>query len=154
MASGFTLYGVPQFQARLAAIATVGDVVLMGAIGEEVALSARMLAPYKTGELSGDIHVSAVAPKMVQISTGVPYAPAQEFGAKQHVIPKLRKKKLLVFFWEKRGQMFVGPSVNHPGNPAHPFLRPAVFGYALALRMRAEVVALWNGGASFQRYKP
>lgn len=76
------------------------------------------------------------------------HALPQEFGAGPHVIagnPHLR------FFWEAAGRMFVPAEefyhqpglvsiVNHPGNPASPFLRPAynqVMGRIMAIA-RAE----------------
>ncbi|MBA3240088.1 MAG: hypothetical protein H0T60_02585 [Acidobacteria bacterium] len=61
------------------------------------------------------------------------HAASQEYGARPHVI---RGDPHLRFFWEKHWRMFV-PSeeyynmpgmvteVEHPGNPARPFLRPA-----------------------------
>lgn len=59
------------------------------------------------------------------------HAMPQEFGAGPHPI-----EGNLRFFWEEQGRMFVPASefygvpgmttiVNHPGNPAHPYLRPA-----------------------------
>lgn len=50
------------------------------------------------------------------------HALAQELGAAPHQI-----SGWVNFFWEKEGRDWEpGPNrINHPGNPAHPFLRPA-----------------------------
>jgi hypothetical protein len=61
------------------------------------------------------------------------HALAQEFGAGPHVIAG---SPGLSFYWEEAGRMFVPAEiyyntpgkvtiVNHPGNPAQPYLRPA-----------------------------
>jgi len=65
---------------------------------------------------------------------------SQETGARRHTIvgdPDLR------FFWVRKGRMFIPAReldgaegdeitvVDHPGNPAHPFLRPA---YEIVMR--------------------
>lgn len=61
------------------------------------------------------------------------HALAQEKGAGPHIIAG---DPDLSFFWEAKGRRFVPASefyhtpglvtiVNHPGNPAHPYLRPA-----------------------------
>jgi hypothetical protein len=50
------------------------------------------------------------------------HAIAQEQGAPPHEIPGD-----VSFFWEKMGRMW-NPgknTIHHPGNPAHPYLRPA-----------------------------
>lgn len=52
----------------------------------------------------------------------------QEFGTGPHPIPG---SPFLRFYWESAGRMWIPglmgdqDIVNHPGNPEHPFLRPA-----------------------------
>jgi len=93
----------------------------------------RGLAPKDTGELA-----ASIGWVMLSATSGTWYASArhalpQEFGGAPHVIqgnPGLR------FFWEEAGRMWIPASefygipglvdvVNHPGNPAQPYLRPA-----------------------------
>lgn len=72
------------------------------------------------------------------------HALAQELSASPHVIAG---NPDLAFYWEEAGRMFVPAShyygqpdlvtiVNHPGNPAQPYLRPAyeiVMGQIMAI---------------------
>lgn len=53
----------------------------------------------------------------------VPYAEYREKGSPAHVI-RPRGEYNLVFYWERMGFTFAGPSVNHPGNPAMPWFGP------------------------------
>lgn len=48
------------------------------------------------------------------------HALAQELGAGPHPITGD-----LSFYWEREQTWFRGDRVNHPGNPPHPYLRPA-----------------------------
>ena len=41
-----------------------------------------------------------------------------EEGTRPHVI-EARNAPVLAFFWEKKGEWFFGPKVNHPGNKAY-----------------------------------
>lgn len=72
------------------------------------------------------------------------HALAQEFGAVPHVIAG---DPNLSFYWEAAGRMFVPAEVfyhepglvtivNHPGNPAQPYLRPAY------TEVMAEIMAI------------
>jgi hypothetical protein len=137
---------MPQLRARLAALGQVGSTSTMLALGANFARSAQDIAPSETGALRRSISVRMAVPRAVDIGAGGPsvgYAPAQEFGAKRHVIPG---RPMLRFYWKKRGRMFRGPMVNHPGNRAQPFFRPVMATFNLALGIRGEVVALWNYG--------
>lgn len=46
-------------------------------------------------------------------------------GAGPHPIV-VRNAKNLRFYWAKRGKVFVGPAVNHPGSPPNDFRRRAL----------------------------
>ena len=145
----FYLQGGTALRHRLDAIRRVGSVGVMRDIGEDVVTSARQLVPRKTGALSASIRVGAVQPRSVEVLAGggkVQYAAAQEFGARPHVI-RARRKRNLVFWWEKAGLLFRGPAVLHPGNPARPYFRPAVEGTGIVYRLKTEVINLWNAAA-------
>ena len=145
----FYLQGGTALRHRLDAIRRVGSVGVMRDIGEDVVMSARQLVPRKTGALSASIRVGAVQPRSVEVLAGggkVQYAAAQEFGARRHFI-RARKKRNLIFWWEREGVLFRGPVVNHPGNPARPYFRPAVEGAGIVYRLKTEVINLWNAAA-------
>jgi len=72
----------------------------------------------------------------VEISVSLKKAPeagAYEYGSGVHATqgtpgtyPIVAKNAPnLVFWWEKRNKWFVGPSVNHPGVEASPYLKPS-----------------------------
>lgn len=102
------------------------------AIQQGAAIS-RSMAPVKTGTLAGSI-----APVQLSRTTGVWgtdifYAMYQEKGAGPHEIPSR-----VSFYWERMGRQWMWPEtyliktgfpgadpINHPGNPAQPFLEPA-----------------------------
>jgi len=58
------------------------------------------------------------------VGTPLEYAPHEEFGTRPHVILPKNKKYLSFMIGGKR---IFTKKVNHPGTPAHPFLRPAFF---------------------------
>jgi hypothetical protein len=114
--------------------ATVDDMLKEGA-----ALS-RALAPRgKKPTRRGDIPIAdSIFIRKISRTAGVwgsasKHALPQETGSKRHDIPG---NPGLRFWWERKGRMFEPAKgkitvVDHPGNPAHPFLRPAyerVFG--------------------------
>ncbi len=93
----------------------------------------RDMAPRETGELA-----ASIAWVMLSATSGAWYATArhalpQEFGGAPHVI---RGNPTLHFYWEEAGRMWIPAAefygqpgladlVNHPGNAAQPYLRPA-----------------------------
>lgn len=110
-----------------AATKTVEDLISQGA-----AMS-RALAPVDTGALSGSIESHMISSRSGQWGPHVKYAMPQEFGAGPHGLPGN-----VSFFWENQGRMWKpGPNeINHPGNPPHPYLRPAyeaVMGNAISV---------------------
>lgn len=58
------------------------------------------------------------------ISTA-PHSAAVHEGTRPHVIKAKRAPKL-VFFWARKGRIFRGDEVHHPGTPPIPFLRKAL----------------------------
>lgn len=69
-----------------------------------------------------------IASAYVELSD-VPYARAVEKGSGLHdpnrnatIDIDAREAPTLVFWWEKRDTLFVGPHVNHPGVKARPYL--------------------------------
>lgn len=116
-----------------------------GTIAETVKEGARLskgFAPERDGGLKRSIE-----PVVISRTSGVwrataPHALPQEFGARPH---EISGSPGLSFFWEKEGRMFTPApggkvtTVNHPGNPAHPYLRPAykvVMGRVMSIAKR------------------
>lgn len=69
-----------------------------------------------------DSITSSVQGNQARWGSSARHALAQEFGARPHPITAE-----VEFFWEKHWRMWKpGPGeIDHPGNPAHPYLRPA-----------------------------
>lgn len=107
-----------QFRAALseAATATVKDAI------DDGAAASRALAPMDTGRLAGSIESEMTGATSGHWFSDVAYALHQEFGTKRH-----RQTGWVNFFWEKAGRDWVPGEneINHPGNPPHPYLRPA-----------------------------
>src|SRR4029450_12796751 len=80
--------------------------------------------PYSTGKLKSSIKWDLqTAGYHVRGRSGseLPYAIYVHQGTDPHVI-RARNGGNLKFFWRKRGVLFTGPKVNHPGQPDQPFL--------------------------------
>lgn len=99
------------------------DERLMRPWADAVRDDAQRGAPRKSGDLADDIRVEKVNDFHRQIGSDLKYAAAQELGAQPHTI-RVRSKKVLAN--QAEGKIF-GKVVNHPGNPAHPYLRPALY---------------------------
>lgn len=85
---------------------------------------AKRLAPRRSGELRRSIRMKRrVTARYVRATVGsnLHYAAPQHDGSERHTIAA-RRVPLLKFYWEREGRWFVGPRVNHPGNPATEFL--------------------------------
>lgn len=87
---------------------------------QDIATDARGLVRVNTGRLKASI-VSEVDGLTGRVSTDVPYWVHVEYGTAPHVIRPRTKRAL---YWP--GARHPVASVNHPGTPAHPFLRPAL----------------------------
>ena len=77
--------------------------------------------PVDTGDLSRSTSVTYTQSRnrvVWDVVVDVPYAKAQAFGARPHVI---RGNPTLRFYWGKVGKVVYFPKVNHPGNPANPW---------------------------------
>ena len=117
----------------------------MAALADAFADAAQNLAPVDTGDLKRSIRRVYALPKHSGVGTDVPYAPAQEYGARPHTIAA-RQAPMLRFYWKKKGRMFVGRRVNHPGNRPQPFFRPVAETFNMVLPLRVELVSRWNRG--------
>jgi hypothetical protein len=75
-------------------------------------------------KLRENIHIVMFSSTSGAIRIDAVNALSQETGAVPHSIDAVNADNL-VFFWEKAGRMFVGPHVDHPGNPAQPYMEVA-----------------------------
>jgi HK97 gp10 family phage protein len=89
---------------------------------EDIKMKMRELAPVDTGYLRDNIAVIKTPQQWTIGPVNVPYARAQEYGSKPHVIIA-SPGKVLVF--QAGGQTRFAKSVKHPGNKPHPYIRPA-----------------------------
>lgn len=94
----------------------------MDRTADDVKERMRQLAPVDTGHLRDSIAVVKMGDRYHIGPVNVPYAAAQEYGAKPHVIVA-SPGKLLAF--PINGKMVYTKQVNHPGNKPHPYVRPA-----------------------------
>lgn len=108
-------------------------------ITELIADECRATAPEETGELRGSIHTT-FAPGNGYIHVGTDHWAPVEYGSMDHIIrPRARfvtsdgvtgtyrGRGVLAFFWEKEGRWVYFRKVHHPGTPAQPFMRTALF---------------------------
>lgn len=70
------------------------------------------------------IVVRQIAPLRWAVIATAPQSAPQEFGSIAHVITP-KTKDYLHFYWQGMGTWARFKSVNHPGNPPHPFMLPA-----------------------------
>lgn len=59
--------------------------------------------------------------QLLRVEADTDYAATLELGSRPHWIV-VRQAENLVFYWEKRGVLFVGPAVYHPGQPRGKFI--------------------------------
>ena len=93
---------------------------VMTNLGQDIAADARAHARVNTERLKASI-TAEVEGLTLRVSTDVPYWRYVECGTAPHEIRPNGKKAL---FWPGADHPFA--RVNHPGTPAHPFLRPAL----------------------------
>lgn len=84
---------------------------------------AERFAPRDTGALAGSVEVVVVSSHEALVGSDLDYAASVEMGSRPHVI---RVKNAKVLRNPRTGQVF-GTKVNHPGTPAQPWLRPALY---------------------------
>lgn len=106
-------------------------------ITDEIERDAIRLAPVDTGRLKSTIHAdkTRLGAGTCLVWCGglgldgqwVDYWEWQEYGAAPHVIRPREPNGLLVFYWPVLGRVVGFKKVNHPGNDAQPFMRPALY---------------------------
>ncbi len=166
MASTVTsIDGLAQLERRLAAIAGAGDGAFWTAIGAEFVDAAQGLVPVSDegshgdppGTLRDSIRVAAASRAGVTIVAGgreYPAAKAVEYGTGYHRI-RTRRARMLKFFWDPQGPPYSsrGPDVysflstNKEPQRAQPFFFPVLSTLNIAAKLKADVVARWNGAA-------
>lgn len=93
------------------------------ALGAAISADAKQGCPKDTGALASSIEFE-VNGRTLRVGSNLSYAAAVEFGSRGHMIygrPRLR------FFWDRLDGWATFRHVNHPGTPAQPYLRPALF---------------------------
>ena len=99
---------------------------LIDGVGEGVATAvyrdARRLCPRDTGALKRSIKLFN-AGRTWYVSVGTDYWADVEYGTRPHII---RSHGAYPLRNRATGQVF-GPVVHHPGTPAQPFMRPAIY---------------------------
>jgi len=108
-------------------------------ISEGAALS-KGFAPKRTGALSASIKEQMLSAKSGRWFTPLKYAHPQEFGGDPHL-----QTGWVTFLWEEQGRMWEPGEnmINHPGNAAQPFMRPAYS--IISRRMMAIAKSLYPG---------
>lgn len=109
----------PGWQAELTAIVHQ-DALLP--VGHAVTDDMRRGCPVDTGELLATIRFSDDSPTAVSVHVGSDHWADVEYGTNPHTIyPRTRK----ALWWP--GAKHPVSKVNHPGTPAQPFIRPALY---------------------------
>lgn len=148
--------GIPQLQRRLTAASHAGGGILKAWQIATVSY-AKVYAPKRSGHLKMTIHPGYLGDLRATVEVSAPYAAAQEFGSKPHVILPV-KAKVLAWGGPRRltGTLRSGAKptnfarrVNHPGNPATHFLER---GAAQAVKEMHQhwtgtVTTAWNDAA-------
>jgi HK97 gp10 family phage protein len=87
---------------------------------KDVEAQAKAKAPIDTGALQGSILGKMTGAYSGEVAPHVDYAIYVEFGTRAHIITPKNAKAL---YWP--GAAHPVKSVNHPGTPAQPYMRPA-----------------------------
>lgn len=101
--------------------AIVHDRVLLP-VGGAITDDMRRGCPVDTGALLASIRFSNDSMTLVSVHVGTDHWADVEYGTNPHTIVPRTKKAL---FWP--GARHPVRKVNHPGTPAQPFIRPAVY---------------------------
>lgn len=94
---------------------------LLRPLAESVMRDAKRLCPIDTGHLEDSITYEVLSWDHAVVGTDVDYAASVEFGSAPHTI-RAKNAKVLT-----DGKHVFGKTVRHPGTPAQPFLRPALY---------------------------
>lgn len=90
--------------------------------------ASRQAIPVRTGALRrenlGRVTVREARAVWGEMRWNRRYASFIDQGTRPHPIDA-RRAPALFFYWERIGTFFVGPHVDHPGNPAFKFTEPA-----------------------------
>lgn len=90
---------------------------------EEIADDARRRCPVDTGELEESIGTRYPGPRHGQVTVGTDHWHPTEYGSPPHTI-RVRNAKVLA---NRETGEFFGRTVQHPGTPEQPFMRPAAY---------------------------
>lgn len=96
-------------------------------VTEAVKVDAVLGCPVDSGELRRSIRDEYPEPNVGRVYVGTDHWAPTEYGSRPHVIRARKPGGVLRFFWEREDRWFFGPKVNHPGTPAQPFMRPAIW---------------------------
>lgn len=96
------------------------------AITEDIADDARRACPVDDGDLRDSI-ITLYTPGVGYVHVGTDHWAPVEYGADPHEIKPRSPGGALAFFWLKAGRYAVLKGVQHPGNPAQSFMRPALY---------------------------
>lgn len=92
-----------------------------------VAADARRGCPVDTGELLDSVCEVHHAPMVGRVYVGTDHWHPTEYGSLPHDIRARTPGGVLHFFWEREGREMFLRSVRHPGTPAQPFMRAAIY---------------------------
>lgn len=90
---------------------------------QAIAADARRLAPVDSGDLRDSITFEVTSETSGRVGSPLSYAADVELGTRPHVI-RAQSKKVLA---DREQGEFFGKEVHHPGTPAQPYLRPALY---------------------------
>jgi len=93
---------------------------------EDIADDARRACPVDSEDLLNSIE-TAFQPGVGYINVGTDHWAPTEYGSDEHEIHPRAPGGRLAFFWLKVGRDVVFQRVQHPGTPAQPFMRPALY---------------------------
>lgn len=91
-------------------------------LGREIQSDAERMAPVRSGRLRAGMYHEVNRGELRVGVRNVPYWSTVEFGSSPHIITPVTKKAL---HWP--GARHPVNKVMHPGTPAQPFLRPALY---------------------------
>lgn len=119
-----------------AATATITDALNEGVAVAQVEAPHGHRADTRTAKISASFYTRILGRTSGVFGNSARHALYQEKGTGAHPIPGN-----VSFFWEKKWRMWEpgDNEIQHPGNPAHPFLRPAykrVMGRIVAIAKR------------------
>lgn len=94
----------------------------LGIVLDEMADDARRACPYDSGDLHDSIEPERITPTHGRVWVGTDHWAATEYGSMPHEIRSTGPWPLR----DDAGNVF-GRVVQHPGTPAQPFMRPALY---------------------------